>query len=807
VPIEPLLPEQLYRCCTGELPEFATTAELEDLTDVPGQERAMRAMRFGIGIKRPGYNIFALGGPGTAKHSMVREFLDQVALSEPVPPDLCYVFNFDEPNKPIAITLPPGKAGEFRVSMAQLVKELRASMPALFESANYRARRQVIDDEFKQRQEAAFEHLQELGRARSVALIRTPSGFGFAPAVNGKVTSPEEFQKLPDETQDKIRDVIEGLQEELERTLSQLPGWERERREQLVSLNRKMTTFAVGNRIDDIQARYKDYPPILAYLDAVERDIVDHMEIFLGIVREQQEQGPSPQTLAGNRLADGERFRRYQVNVIVDNSGRIGAPVIYEDNPTFANLVGVIEQLAEMGALISDFTLIKGGALHRANGGYLVVDARKLLIQPHAWEALKRAIRAREIRIESPGQMYTLVTTVTLEPQPVPLAIRVVLVGDRQLYYQLSEFDPDFAELFKVAADFEDDMPRRPDTMVAFARLVATITRRENTRPFERDAVERIVEHASRLADDAGKLSMRIAAIADVMREADYLAEQEKRENVGLQQVEEALAAQRDRSERVRDRSHEMIQRGLVLIDTDGAKVGQVNGLSVMTLGTMSFGKPTRISARVRLGRGEVIDIERQVDLSGPIHSKGVLILSGYLGSRFAQNHPLSLSATLVFEQSYGGVDGDSASSTELYALLSALSGLPINQSLAVTGSVNQDGEIQVIGGVNEKIEGFFDVCSRRGLTGKQGVMIPAGNVQHLMLRRDVVNAVSARKFHIYPVRRIDEGIELLTGVAAGERQADGRFPEGSVNRRVEDRLIALAEQRRRFGLNSEAGV
>jgi lon-related putative ATP-dependent protease len=460
-----------------------------------------------------------------------------------------------------------------------------------------------------------------------------------------------------------------------------------------------------------------------------------------------------------------------------------------------------------MGALISDFTLIKGGALHRANGGYLVVDARKLLIQPHAYEALKRAIRSREIRIESPGRMYTLVTTVTLEPQPVTLNIRVVLVGDRQLYYLLSEYDPDFSELFKVAADFEDDMPRQPDTMVAFARLVATITRRENMRPFERDAVERIIEHASRLADDARKLSMRVSVIADVMREADYLAGQEKRDTVALQQVESALAAQRDRSERVRDRSHEMIQRGLVLIATDGAKVGQVNGLSVMTLGTMSFGKPTRISARVRLGRGEVIDIERQVELGGPIHSKGVLILSGYLGARYAEDQPLSLSATLVFEQSYGGVEGDSASSTELYALLSALADLPVKQGLAVTGSVNQYGEIQVIGGVNEKIEGFFDVCAKRGLTGQQGVLIPAGNVQHLMLRRDVVDAVRTGKFHIYPVSKIDEGIELLTGVAAGERQTDGKFAKGTVNRRVEDRLTVLAEQRRRFGLSAERSV
>ena len=584
MPVEPLLPEQLYRCCADELPKFATTAELEDLIEVPGQERAMRAIRFGIGIKRPGYNIFALGGPGTAKHAMVREFLDRVALGEPVPRDLCYVFNFEDPHKPMAIELPPGSAAGFRAEMAQLVKDLRATMPAMFESANYRSRRQIIDDEFKQRQEAAFEHLQELGKARSVMLIRTPAGFGFAPAKNGSVVSPEEFQKLPEDAQAKVRDTIEGLQEELERTLGQLPLWERERREQLVALNRKMTTFAVGNRIDEIQARYKDNPAVLAYLDAVERDIVDHVEIFLGIVQEEGAQ-PQPGASAGARLGDGDRFRRYQVNVIVDQTGKTGAPVVYEDNPTFANLVGVIEQLAEMGALISDFTLIKGGALHRANGGYLIVDARKLLIQPHAYEALKRAIRSREIHIESPGQMYTLVTTVTLDPQPVPLNIRVVLVGDRQLYYQLSEHDPDFGELFKVAADFEDDMPRQPETMVAFARLVATIARREYMRPFERDAVERIIEHASRLADDARKLSMRISAVADVMREADYIAEQGKRDTVGLQQVEEALTAQRDRSERVRDRSHEMIQRGLVLIATDGAKVGQVNGLSVMTSG------------------------------------------------------------------------------------------------------------------------------------------------------------------------------------------------------------------------------
>jgi lon-related putative ATP-dependent protease len=569
-------------------------------------------------------------------------------------------------------------------------------------------------------------------------------------------------------------------------------------------LNREVTMFAVGHVIDNLQGKYREFPEVVAYLEAVEKDIVEHFDEFLAAIVEQPKTAGDGEATPPSAGRD-DRFRRYQVNVLVDRSGLAGAPVIYEDNPTFANIVGVVEQLAQMGALVSDFTLIKPGALHKANGGYLVLDADKILGQPYAWEALKRALRSYEIRIESPGQMMNLISTVTIVPEPVPLDIKVVLVGDRRIYYLLAEHDPEFDELFKVAADFEDDMRWTTDTAAAYARLIATMVRREGLRPFDRNAVARAIEHGARMADDASKLTMRLGTLADTLREADYWAAEQGRNLVNDVDVQRAIDAQRRRADRVSERSQEMIERGLVLIDTAGERVGQINGLSVMSLGNFAFGKPTRITAKVRLGRGEVVDIERQVALGGPIHSKGVMILSAFLSSRYATDRPLSLWASLVFEQSYGGVEGDSASSAELYALLSALAGVPIKQSFAVTGSVNQHGQVQVIGGVNEKIEGFFELCSVRGLTGDQGVLIPKGNIQHLMLRPEVVDAVTAGRFHVYPVTTIDEGIEILTGVPAGAPDGNGRFPDGSVNRRVEDRLIALAEQRRRFAVTPGA--
>jgi lon-related putative ATP-dependent protease len=498
-------------------------------------------------------------------------------------------------------------------------------------------------------------------------------------------------------------------------------------------------------------------------------------------------------------------MRRYQVNLLVDNRDGRGAPVVYEDNPTFQNLVGQIEYISHMGALVTDFNLIRAGALHKANGGYLMLDAHKLLTQPFAWEAIKRALRSAEVRIESLGHSLGLTSTASLEPQPIPLDVKVVLLGERLLYYLLCHYDPEFNELFKVAVDFEDEAPRGDENHLRYASLIGAIARREKLLPFDRKAVARVIEHSSRLAGDAEKLSAQTLTVADLLREADYLAGSAGRSVVGAEDVQSAIDAQTRRADRMRRRIQEEIERGMILIATEGHRIGQVNGLSVVDLDRFAFGRPSRITARVRLGKGEVIDIEREVELGGPIHSKGVMILAGFLGARYAPDHPLSLGATLVFEQSYGGVEGDSASAAELCALLSALAEVPINQSFAVTGSVNQHGEAQAVGGVNEKIEGFYDLCKARGLTGGQGVLIPASNTKHLMLRRDVVEAVAAGKFHVYAVETIDQGMELLTGLPAGERDASGVFPTGSVNHRVEARLLELAAKRAAYGkLQSE---
>ena len=553
-----------------------------------------------------------------------------------------------------------------------------------------------------------------------------------------------------------------------------------------------------------LRAKYMEFGKIVAHLDSVEKDIIDNSaRLFL-----ESEQDASPLAmLGGQQGTDNPRrpdlqFRRYEVNLFIENGAEAnggGAPVFHEDHPTQPNLVGRAEHQAELGALLTDFTLLRAGALHKANGGYLILDANKLLMQPYAWEELKRALFAREIKIEAPFQSY--VSTVSLEPEPIPLHVKVVLIGDRRLYYLLAAADPEFEELFKIAADFEDDLDRNDDTVQKYAGMIAAIAKKVGVRPLDRSAVARVIEHSAREAGDNEKLSARVGTVTDLLHESNHLADRAERAVISGTQVQAAIDLRIRRADRIRTRSLEQIERGTILIDTEGSRVGTINGLSVLQIGGFAFGRPTRITARVRMGRGEFVDIEREVDLGGPTHSKGVLILSSYLGARYAVDRPLSLRASLVFEQSYGGVDGDSASSTELYAILSALADVPIRQGLAVTGSVNQYGEVQAIGGVNEKIEGFFDVCQERGLTGDQGVLIPHANIKHLMLRDDIVAAADAGKFSIYPIATIDEGIEVLTGMPAGSREGADPFPEGSINRRVEDRLVALADARRRFGV------
>jgi lon-related putative ATP-dependent protease len=575
--------------------------------------------------------------------------------------------------------------------------------------------------------------------------------------------------------------------------LHQAPRWRRERFERVRKLKEEAVLFAVGHLINALRSEYADFQAVRTYLDEVQQNIIENMNDF----RQPKEESLGAALMGLSERADLSRFH---VNLLVDHGDQRGVPIIDEEHPTYQNLIGRVEHLSQMGALVTNFLLIKPGALHLANGGYLLLDSFKLITQPFSWEALKRALSTREIRIESLGQMYSLVSTVSLEPEPIPLDVKVVLLGDRLLYYLLAEYDPEFVELFKVAADFEDEVPRSEENDLLYARLIATVARKEGLLPFDRGAVARVIEHCARRAEDTEKLSTHMESLADLVREAFYWAGQGGQKAVARENVERAIEAQIHRADRLRDRSYEAILRGTLLIDTSGDQVGQVNGLSVYQLGQFAFAQPSRITAATRLGSGELIDIQREVKLGGAIHSKGVLILTSFLASRYAAELPLSLSASLVFEQTYGPVEGDSASVAELCALLSSLSGQPIRQSLAVTGSVDQFGRVQAIGAVNEKIEGFFDICSKRGLSGDQGVLIPATNVPHLMLRRDVVDAAAAGRFHIYPVETVDQAIEMLTGLTAGEADLQGHFPEGSVNRRVADRLKQLAELRRAYG-------
>ena len=795
---EHLAPDHLYtKCDPAELPPSGQTDEGSD--DL-GQERALDAVRFGIGIRRHGYNIFVHGAPGTGKYPLARRQIEQAAAAMPVPPDWCYVHNFQETHKPRALQLPAGRGCRLRGDMERLIRELRAAIPAAFEGEDYQARAQALQSQFSLRQETEFAGLQERAKARNVGLIRTPAGLALAPTSKGEVVSPEAFGQWPDDVQEKVRSDISELEKELQEILQKLPQWDRERREQVRGLNQEVVSHAVGQFIEEFGKDYGDLPDVIDYIEQVRADLIENAEEF------RAPETPEPQQAAPMRGGPREpSFRRYQVNVIVDNGGRQGAPVVYEDLPTQGNVIGRIEQMAQFGALTTDFNLIKPGALHAANGGYLMVDARKLFIQPITWEEIKRALQSSEIRIHGLTEALGFANTVTLQPHPVPLDVKVVLLGDPMIYYMLSRSDPDFPELFKVAADFDDQVPRNHGNTARYARMIADTARREGLRPLSREATARVIEQAARLAADSERLTLRLRSIDDLLYEADYWAGLDSNAEIAAQDVQRAIDAQVRRADRIRERSQEQILRETMLIDTDGEAVGQVNGLSVLQLGEFAFGKPSRITARVRLGRGEVLDIEREIEMGGPLHSKGVLILSGFLGARFARRHPLALSASLVFEQSYGGVDGDSASSTELYALLSALSGVPIRQALAVTGSVNQLGQVQAIGGVNEKIEGFFDICAARGLTGRQGVLIPSSNVKHLMLRGDVVNAAAQGKFHVYPVETIDQGIELLTGVPAGEPDPQGNFPAGTVNGLAQATLLEFARNARSFAGGGES--
>jgi predicted ATP-dependent protease len=758
-----------------------------------GQGIAVEAIRLSADMRHPRFNLFVYGPEGSGRHSTVLRILQSVATSRSIPDDWVYVNNFAEPDKPLAISLPSGEAPKLRDAVAALVEDLASRIPAVLVSEDCQTRRTTIEQEFAVRQEVAFKDLAESARKRNVAILRTPMGFSLASMHEGEVLNAEAMAAMAEVDRVRIEADIDATHEELEDFLASLPELGREQREALAALNARMAESAVKSAMSRMNRSLARNPALRPYFEALHKDLVLNADLFLSWERSSAE-APFPRGPAA--LHDDPRFHRYAVNVVVTHQGAAGAPVIVEAMPTLSNLTGRIDYMSQQGALVTDFTLIKPGALHRANGGFLLLDARRVLTEPFAWDAIKRSLETRAIQITTAADRLGLIATTTMEPQAIPLDLRVILVGDHQLLLLLSELDPDFGQFFRVAAEFADDMARDAGSMALFASMLATVGAQEGLHPVSRDGVAALIDASSRAAEDQNKLSLRTSEVLDLMREADHLASQEGSGAITGAHVAAVIAARQRRLGRTHESLLEMVRGEKILIATTGSVVGQVNGLTVAEIGESRFGMPVRITARVRMGSGRVVDIEREAKLGGPIHSKAVLILSGFLAARYAADVPLSLWASLVFEQSYGRIEGDSASLAELCALMSALAEVPISQSYAVTGSVNQLGDVQPVGGINEKIEGYFRICADRGLTGRQGVLIPRGNLSNLMLRDDVVQAVAAGQFQIHAISHVDEAIAQLTGLPAGQRSANGEFVSGSINANIEVRLLDFADAR-----------
>ena len=788
--VEELSYEQARRRCPDDFLSCASTAELKPLEQILGQDRAVRALQFGLKIKERGFNIYVAGPPGTGRKTAIVSFLEQIAKTRPVPSDWCYVNNFDDSLRPNGLRLPAGKGLEFQRDMEWFVTEMPKALKRAFESEEYSEKREDTLKGIENERDQLTKQTNQMAQQEGFILQRSPIGLLLVPIVKGRPISDQEFAQLPPRVQAEIQRRREALQNKMRNALRYFRDLERKTEATVEELNREVAAFAMDNLFSTLLEKYGSIDEVQEYLEDVKKDILDNLAVILGQGEPQQPQLPFPLP----RLQE-DPTNRYRANLIVDNSKLEGAPVMMELNPTHQRLFGMTEKEASFGALVTDYTMIRGGSAHRANGGFLVVPVEDLLTQPLAWDSLKRTIMNKRLEIEEITERLGFMTTKTLRPEPIPFDTKVVLIGNSQLYYLLYQLDRNFKELFKVKADFDVTMDRNDENVESYASFICTVCKKEGLKHLDPSGIAAVVEYSARLASDQKKLSTRFAAVADIIREASFYAEEEGAKYTSKRHMDRALEERVYRSNLMQKKIEEMISRGVLLIDTDGEKVGQVNGLAVLALGDYGFGKPNRMTASVGVGREGIIDIEREAKTGGPIHTKGVMILSGFLNGRYAREKPLSLSARLVFEQSYGGIEGDSASSTELYAILSALSGKPIKQYLAVTGSVNQKGEVQAIGGVNEKIEGFYEVCKAKGLNDNQGVVIPASNVENLMLKEEVVEAIKTGRFHIYPVKMIDEGIEILTGVKAGERLVDGAYEEGTINYLVQKRVMEMAER------------
>ncbi len=779
---------------------FRTTNGLVGCEDFIGQERAVNAIYFGLGIEHRGYNLYLAGPPGVGKTSSIKAILSMISKNRPTPGDWCYVYNFEDPNTPKSINLPTGMGKVFKKDMEDLLESLKTNISKAFESKQYEEERQRIINESQRQKEALFEELQRKASEEQMQIQFTPTGIVTIPLFRGKPLTQEEYNALDDAHKEEMRRRKEKIDQEVGEIFKSVRNLERESANKLKELEKKVALFAVRDLIDSIREKYKVYPDIIDYLDMVQKHILENIDNFLP-EKAADTAGPLPFKIPQQKPT----FTEYQVNVVVDNSNTEGAPVIFESHPSYTNMFGSIEREVRFGVLVTDFTMIRAGSLAKANGGYLVVEALDILKYPFVWDSLKRVLENQELRIEDVYQQYGLIATVGLRPEPIKLNIKVIMTGSLQIYHLLYAYDEDFRKLFKVKADF-DSVVERTDAMVSqYACYIKSICDKEHLKHFDTSGIERVIEYCSRLAGDQNKLSTQFGAVSKIVIESSYWASLDDSRYVTRKHVEKAIDEKIYRSNMIEEKIREMIAEGMILVDTKGAVVGQINGLAVYNLGDYAFGKPSRITCETFMGAEGVVNIERKASLSGNIHNKGVLILSGYIGAKYAQNKPLSLSATLCFEQSYDVIEGDSASAAELIAIISSLSEVPIRQNLAVTGSVNQKGQIQPIGGVNEKVEGFYHVCKAHGLTGDQGVIIPHQNVRNLMLKREVVEAIRDGRFHIYPVETIDQAVEIITGMESGERDSSGRFKEGTVNYLVDKRLGEFVEEFRKLGARERA--
>ncbi len=776
--------EELRLTCNVEGIDFETTAEVAPLEGMIGQERAVSATEFGLRVQGQGYNIFMTGQTGTGKSSYARSIIEKISAKDPVPDDWAYVYNFEHPGEPIALNLPAGTGYEFCNHVKELLEDLKETIPKAFNSEDYERQKSVFVKEFQETRSVLLEELNKAAQDQGFALKRTSSGFVTIPLKDGEQISEEEYAKLEQSEKDALEKKSTDVQLKAMEIMRRVQRVEKELKEKLKELDQKVGLAAIGHLFSELLEQYSKYPAVKKYLEAFREDVLSNLSDFRGDDDEQQ----NPMFWL-QKQSQEKADMRYTVNLLVDNRETEGSPMVYETNPSYYNLLGRVEYENRLGMVVTDFSMIKPGALHKANGGYLILQARDVLTAMQSWDVLKRVLRTGEIRIENIGEHFGLVAMATLRPQPIPLDLKVVMIGNPYLYQILYHYDEDFRKLFKIKADFDVEMERRNDNVTKMAGFISFHCNKQQFRHFNREAVAEIVEYSTRLAEHQDKLSTRFNEIVDLLCEADAWADIDGSELVGKDHVEKALEQMVYRSNKYEQKIIESIKEGVILLDLEGEKIGQVNGLSVLNQGDYVFGRPSRITASTYLGRKGIINIERESDMSGNIHNKGVLILSGCLGMRYGSKTPVNLTASLCFEQTYGGVDGDSASAAELFCLLSSLADVPLRQDLAVTGSINQKGEIQPIGGVNSKIEGYYLACKAVGLTGKQGVVIPIQNRSNLMLKKEVVEAVAKGLFNIYAISTVDEGIELLAGMSAGTKNKDGSYRKGSFNDRVVKKL------------------